>query len=309
MRSALLGLALTACSFSGPGAGGGGGDAAPDIDAGGDAAVDAMQLGPWGTPVRVTELEFGNNPAGDNYDDPSITESGVLYFAARGGVSSNSDIYRARRRANGTFMEPEVVVELTDTNVTESNLWVERDHSRIIFGRDQDLFESTRDPIDDLWAAPAPITELNTAGIEGLGQLTDGGLTLYFVSDRDNDPGVLDIFRATRSALDQPFDSVEKLPISSPDVSQLSVKLSDDGLTMYWSEKPAAAATSQFEIVFLERADTGVEFSGTPTPVDELNAINAIDSDFSPGPDHRSAFFSSDRANTAQGERIFFVER
>lgn len=315
MRSVWLWIAaasMTAgCSFSGPGGAGSGSDASADPDGpAADAAADAMVvLSPWGTPSRVTELEL--DELDGNYDDPSITDSGMLYYAARGGVSVDGDIYRAQRQVDGSFGPPELVAELSNTNPgqRETNLWVERDHSRIVFGLNGDLFESIRDPGTDEWAAPVPLDGVNDiASTEGLGQLTDGGLTLYFVSDRDNNPAVFDIFRATRPALDQPFDSIDKLPVSSPGVSQLSVKLSADGLTMYWSEKPAGAPGSAYEIVFSERADIDDEFTAG-TPIAELMAVNAIDSDFTPSPDHRSAFFSSDRADLAEGERIFFVER
>lgn len=293
----LAAATLAACSFVGPDSD------RPAVDAGAsDAATDATADGTsrlWGEPVRLTSLE--TSPL-SNYDDPSITDSGILFLAI------DQDIFEAQRTDTTTFDTPTLVPELSEPGLAgaESTIWVERDGLRIMFARAGDLMEATRNAEGDMWSAPSPVSELNTGFTEALGQLTNNGLTLYFVSDRD---GTFDIYRATRPTVDDPFDTPpEKLAVSSDSLTESSVKLTPDELTMYWAQKAATDPTSAFEMVFAERADTDSDF-GPTIPLDDLNRAGAVDSDFTPSPDHQSAFFSSDGDDTSLGERIFFVER
>jgi hypothetical protein len=296
--------ALAACSFSGPGGSGpaiDAGDTTPDArpDAG-DAGVDGpVELGDWGTPVRVTDLE-DLGPL-SNYDDPSITDGGELFLAIDG------DVYSAQRLRDATsFSAPALVGELSDLALAESTIWVERDGERIMFARAGELLEATRADPGDAWGDPALVTELNTASTEAMGQLTNGGLTLHFISNR---AGTFDIYRTTRPTLDDPFVTPPELvAVSGATTTESSVKLTDDELVMYWATKGSAEPTSAFEMVFAERDDVGSPF-GPTTPIAELNVAGAVDSDFTPSDDNRRAYFSSDRDNTNLGERIFFVER
>lgn len=75
-----------------------------------------------------------------------------------------------------------------------------------------DLYRSTMGP-DGSFSAPEPETDLNTDGDDRQPNVSRDGLTIVFASDRHN-PGLLDIFMASRESLDSPWSEPVNLSVA-----------------------------------------------------------------------------------------------
>lgn len=73
------------------------------------------------------------------------------------------------------------------------------------YGGNLDVFVRTRALPSDPFGPAMPIAAINTAVTDGEPTLSADGLSMYFASNRS---GTFEIYRATRPALDAPFDTV-----------------------------------------------------------------------------------------------------
>jgi hypothetical protein len=83
------------------------------------------------------------------------------------------------------------------------------------------------------WSAPVVLTSASSVGNEVSPSLTDDGLDLVFGSDRPGGAGLMDIYEATRSSTDVPFDPPVELPVSTAGYDD-GPAISGDGLTLYF---------------------------------------------------------------------------
>ncbi|MDX2091531.1 MAG: hypothetical protein SFX73_26965 [Kofleriaceae bacterium] len=102
-----------------------------------------------------------------------------------------------------------------------------------------DLLRSTRSSPTDAWGPPMPIAELNTGVMEGFSTLSPDGLTIYIEFHMG---AVLDIGRASRPALDQPFGAVSRVGELSSPSEDGDPDVSRDGRTLVmYSARPGGA--------------------------------------------------------------------
>lgn len=105
-------------------------------------------------------------------------------------------------------------------------------------------FDSTRGTSRDLFRASidganvtnvAPITELNSPGLDAVPILTADELTIYFISDRAPATGAGDIFVARRLSKTSPFGTPEQVRNVNSDGLDGPGHISADGCTLYLS--------------------------------------------------------------------------
>jgi Tol biopolymer transport system component len=141
------------------------------------------------------------------------------------------------------------------------------------------------------FGAPVQITEVNSATQDSDPALTGDMLEMYFDSDRPG-LGTSDIWRATRSSVDAPWDPpmlVSELDTASFDGAP---GITTDGLVMlFTSDRPGGLGG--FDLWQSSRASRADAWA-TPALVAELSS-NKDDSNPQPSPDGLVVWFSSTR--------------
>jgi len=95
------------------------------------------------------------------------------------------------------------------------------------------------------------------------GTLSSDELEIYFSSDHD---GTFDVWRSTRSAIDQPWPRGQRVDeLSTPD-RDFEPDLSFDGLTMHLASDRPIGGASDFRVFVARRVSASSPWS-TPTPV------------------------------------------
>lgn len=171
---------------------------------------------PWGVPELVAEL---SDPTFDE-ETPEISADGLTILFASGGRPDSlggSDLYVATRPDRASAWSAPVHIDELSSTLGEGAAAVDASGLRVVLhsgrnGNNLDLFEATRTAPDALWSEPQPLTELNTGVDDATPYLAGGGLVIYFASDRPGTLGALDLYVATRPALDAAFSAPE--PVS-----------------------------------------------------------------------------------------------
>jgi hypothetical protein len=154
----------------------------------------------WGEPRHLGCAEDGSGPntAGAEFSPSLVTtdEGTYLYFSST--VSGNHDIYKSRRRHDGSFGPPDPVIEL-NTEYDDRMPNVSADGLEIVFSSTRlidadgvpshgsfDVFVSRRNSARQKWSAPLNLGEnVNTAGSETRATMSWDGRRLYFGRDGD----------------------------------------------------------------------------------------------------------------------------
>ena len=119
---------------------------------------------------------------------PVIVRDGSLYFTSnRPGGLGRSSLYRAQRRADGTFAEPTLVPQPVNSEFGVGDTFVSPDESYMVFGSGRppsagggDLFVSYR-RADGGWGEPAHLgNTINTEHTEFCPMVTPDGKYLFF---------------------------------------------------------------------------------------------------------------------------------
>lgn len=166
-----------------------------------DLYMAEKQAGSWSEPRNLGPPV--NSAAKET--QPSISFDGqTLYFASdRGSNGRNLDIYRARRRPDGTWGKPKSLGKPINTGKTEQSPFIHADNETLFFsskghrgmGR-SDLFYA-RKQADGGFGEPQNLGyPINTLG-EDIGLfVSSDGATAYFASQKpDQGKGKLDIYR------------------------------------------------------------------------------------------------------------------
>ena len=265
---------------------------------------------PWAN-IELLDLNVGG---ASPYDDPMLADDFEVFFAGPAANGIGQDIYSAKPDGVGGYETP-VPIAAVNTGRSDTTLWVSGDGLTLLIGRtvgspsfpELDIFITTRPAKNVSFSDPIEIPEaqfqlINSASDEGLGALSEDGLTLFFTSNRDGDA---DLFMATRPTPDfTEFDTVTKLAISTDGVDEVAPKLSPDGTVLYYSVRnPAGSPTAPFDIFQAKLTKDGF---ANPTILTDVNDT-ASNEDFVPHSDNRVAVFASHRDNGIQ--KIFRTSR
>lgn len=283
---ATLALLFGACGFSITPTGSG-------LDASAiDSSVDAppeppdafVPLGPWSTPVRITELNTAFSE-----DDPSLTADLLeFYFGSdRSGGSGAEDIWMSRRSAVGQPWSAPVPVGILNTIFNETTMKIAPDGLTIAFASDRqngyDLYIATRASRTDPWGNPEPIAELNSVFIDFAPSLSPDMRRIVFTSTR---LGSEEIFFSTRPNATGTFAAPTQISELSTAVNE-SDPFEPDSTTMYF----ASTRNSSYDLFTTTRISTTYS---APTPIVELNTLY-LDRDPWVSPNQRLIVFCSDR--------------
>jgi len=154
----------------------------------------------WGEPIHLGCMETGTGPSTNGAEfSPSLVtthEGTYLYFSST--VSGNHDIYRSKRKRDGSFGPPEPVAEL-NTEYDDRIPNVSRDGLEVVFSSTRptdargtpsfgsfDVYVATRKSTRQPFSAPVNLgPNVNTAGSETRATLSWDLERLYFGRDGD----------------------------------------------------------------------------------------------------------------------------
>lgn len=256
-----------------------------------DTAPDA-NLGAWGAPLTLSEL------AGDGSDDdPSLTSDLLtMYFGStRTGGSGFEDIWMVTRASIGDAWNTAVAVTELNSIAVESNVEISGDGLTLTFTSNRmgtfDLYQSRRAVISDPWPTPTPIMGVKSGlSSEYGGQLVDGGLGIYFCSNRGLDEK---IYFAQRNNLAMPF--MNSIVVAGIDTPSNECDVWRVGETLYFTRDTGVVPPR--DIYAADRKPAAPLDYLEPQLVGPDISLASDDSDPWVSADQRFMFFASDRAN------------
>jgi hypothetical protein len=192
----------------------------------------------------ITSAQFSTgNPvpelASNAFDGtPFVSASGLrLYFYStrQGSNGGSRDLWVAERSTpTSAFGAPTPLLEL---NSASGDLLprLSADELSIVFtsqrpeGRGAtDIWRARRSSAAAPFGAPENLAELNTNVDDTGAWLSSDGLRIFFASNRAGGQGRLDIWRASRTNIDQPFGPAEDMPGLNSPSDELDISLSSN---------------------------------------------------------------------------------
>ena len=142
----------------------------------------------------------------------------------------------------------------------------------------------------------APVDELNrpeasVMGWDEYARLSPDGLTVYFSTGRDG--GQLDIYKATRTSVDQRFGTPAPVEGVNTAAQERTPTITADGLTMLAMQ----SGHPGYEIVIAQRASLAAQF-GSFALLANVNSTTSDDGDTYVLPDGSALYFYSSRNGT-----------
>jgi Tol biopolymer transport system component len=198
---------------------------------------------PFGEPVNM-----GSDINTDQWEgSPSMSADGLLlvFDSQRTGNTSNGEVYYSTRDSTTEPWGPVTKMEYPiSTGAMENGSFISPDGLTFAYasmrgggGRGHDVFIARRNDRADPW--PEPVNaglDINSPLEEQAPRLSADGRVLIFTTVRDGGSGGLDLWMATRSSPDEPWDKPFPLPpgVNSEHVDRDGF-LSADGKTLWFS--------------------------------------------------------------------------
>ena len=194
---------------------------------------------PFGEAVPLDELntaarEASGTLAGDGLE---------IFFASDRAPYTAPHLWRATRAtADGLFGPSVEVAELNAGGNVEEHV-VTRDGLGIYFSSGRagsafgarNIWFADRPSRDAPFSEPRPLDELNSGATDRAPGISADGLEIFFTSNRANGSGQLDIWRATRASVAEPFGPPENVVELNTPNDDIYPRLSADGSTLYFN--------------------------------------------------------------------------
>jgi hypothetical protein len=189
----------------------------------------------FGPPEPVASV----NETGSN-GTPALSADGLslYYYSDRSGTVGGRDLWVSRRDSTGApFGTAENLLEL-NTSDTDHLGRVSWDGLSLFFsstrpgGGVEDIFVAGRATLGDSFTNPTRVDQLNDVENDSGATLSSDGLTVYFASNRT---ASWDLFRATRSDPDSPFEEPTELDILNTDESELDPATTEDHQELFFT--------------------------------------------------------------------------
>jgi hypothetical protein len=194
---------------------------------------------------------------GNAANKPCLSVDGNrLYF---GGVTGSEEaFYLKMAQWNPTTSQWDLVKVFTEIHVTgyiDNNPTLTEDELTVFWNSNRpgglggvDLWMATRSTVAEPFSNPVNITELNSVGNDYTPCALPDGLTIYFCRQIPSGSTYVDIYRAVRTAVDQPFGSPQLVPgFSDPVDSEYHPFVSADEQTMFLLIDPASGGAGIYE--------------------------------------------------------------
>jgi len=272
-------------------------DAAPARPDAAPARPDArgdVHLG-FGTPQVIVSISDGSS----SDDDPSLTSDlTLIYFDSKhSGSKTKEDIWSAERASATGAWDAPVAVEALNSEERETGIALSPDGLTIWFSSDRpessgglDVFMATRQTRSSSWSAVTRVEELSTPDDDDLVSAVSDSETSCMLSRRPKGKEAYDLYVATRSTRDAPWDPAQPLTELNTDANESDAFLVGEGRELLF--------TRSKDLQLARRPGTTGPFT-LVGPLEELNSPSE-DNDPWATPDLRYIVFSSDRSGTLQ---------
>jgi Tol biopolymer transport system component len=302
-------------------------DKSPFLSFDGLTLYFCRENGPWGWTIRIYQATR-TEPAGpfttvEEISTLNISNAHVaypwvspdnlrMYYCRTGGGRARLMLTK-RASVNNPWMPGVEINELSalgnvyTPSLTENELTIVFCGDNLSGGQGGlDIWIATRADTNSPFNNITNVAAINGSAADAQPSITPDGLTLHFASNR-NDPGVAQLFRATRESLDVPFGNLEHLSFFDSPGSSLGFPfMSSDGKAFYFAKS-----------VDGQPADIYVSYSfipepnqwSQPVPLTEVNTDTAEEWTPFLSFDALTLYFSRVRSSTFFYGRIFEAKR
>jgi hypothetical protein len=179
------------------------------------------------------------NPAVEG--TPFISRDGLVlvFFSERLGGVGDRDLYSSTRLSAGAAFSSLVHLASASSPQRDHAPWLSPDLLTLYFSSrraspSDDIWLATRATSGATFATPTPVTELGSSGDDVGITLTDDGLVAYLASNRAGGLGGMDIYRAARARLTDPFSIPELVPGLNTNANDAAPQLTADAEELFF---------------------------------------------------------------------------
>lgn len=258
------------------------------------SSIDAPPAA-WGAPVKLTTLSTASSEWGPTVRGDLLE----LYFASdrpSGAAQTFDDIYVSTRPTTAAAWGTPTLVAALSSTASDLQPSLSPDGLTIYLTRFTgtisgfDVFKATRATLTSAWGTPAVASDLSSAADDAPMNLSTSQLAMVLTSNRPGSAGY-DAYLATRGTTGQPFGAPVAISSINTTNNEFDARLSDDGLTIYFSSDidPAKGVD-----LFVATRPTASGTFGTPVALTAINS-GANDEDPWVSSDQHVMVFSSSR--------------
>jgi hypothetical protein len=276
---ARLGDALT------DGGGGGGGGSDGSGMNGSDGGSDGQTpLGPWSAPTKIP----GASSAADE-DDATLSSARLEIYFKRNDSDSANLYVMTRATQSDPFGSP-VALTVLNSTVDEESPRLSQDDLTLYFGRNGDIYKSTRAAVGSPWGAASTVAALNTGAYEKWAAVCSNG---YAMVSRAVTGEGQNLFEGTITT--GATTAVTQLNSTSAEQGTL---LSNDCLRVYFQSN----RDGQFNIYIATRLTMTAAWSN-PTALPDFNTATYSEEDPWIAPDQRTFVYT----NNSSGNKDVYI--
>ncbi|MEN6308588.1 MAG: S8 family serine peptidase [Anaerohalosphaeraceae bacterium] len=252
----------------------------------------------WSAPVYMPELD------GEGYKAYSarLSHDKMHLFWTRYNPSlGHGCIWQADRNSpNEPFSTPRALVELSQTGKTFGGAWISDDNQRLYYFEvlvtgGADIKMATWSDSLQQWIPTKAFTELGSSEYGNLiPSLTSDELILFWQSKRPGGAGNIDLWTASRSSIDAPFENIRNLSEINLTNNDGGPCISQDGLTLYFSSTTRPGYASWCNLYKAKRKYLSETFANIKLINYPGYDINSTESSCYVTPDEKNIYFNND---------------
>jgi Tol biopolymer transport system component len=233
-------------------------------------------LGPWGTPAKVP----GADSIADE-DDGTLSSTRTELIFKRNDAGDANLYAMTRANPNAPWSAPLSLGAAINTAVAEESPRLSNDDMTLYFGRNGDIYKSTRTAVGQPWQAPTAVATLNTADYEKWAAVCDNGYVMVSRSTVANGQDLFDGTLATGAT-----NALTQLNSAANDQGTM---LTRDCLGLYFQSNRNNVL---FDIYTASRLTTASQWTN-PTALTDFNTATYNEEDPWISPDQRTFVFAS----------------
>jgi len=244
-----------------------------------DAAIDSpLMLGAWGT----AELVPGASDDTLAEDDATLSSNKLELYFKRTDVGTGSNLYVITRTTlTSPWSTPPLALGILNSDVDEESPRLSADDRTMYFGRNGQIYQTTRTAVGQPWGAATEVIPLNTAAYEKWAAVCGGG---YAIVSRNTTANGQDLFEGTVTG-----GAPTAITAFNTTFAEQGTLLSTDCLHLYFQSN---RDNNQFDLFEATRSATNAQWSN-PNKMLDFNTTTSSEEDPWVSTDQRVFVFTS----------------